>query len=180
MKKQLKYAGLIAVILGLAAASHAVAQDGSRGARHVRADLNGYQEVNSISTTGVGRFIASIDGGESDHHLRAQLPGLEGATTIQAHIHFAQRSVNGAVHAFLCGGGGKPLCPSIEGTVTGEITAADVLASVPDRGIEAGAFEEFVQAIRAGHTYANVHTSKWPGGEIRGQIHDRDQKESVP
>jgi hypothetical protein len=179
MKKQLKYAGLIAVILGLAAASQAVVQDESRGARHVRADLNGYQEVNSISTTGVGRFTASIDDENQIITFELSYSGLEGATTTQAHIHFAQRSVNGAIHAFLCGGGGQPLCPSIEGTVTGEITAADVLASVPDRGIEAGAFEEFVRAIRAGHTYANVHTNKWPGGEIRGQIHDRDQKESV-
>jgi hypothetical protein len=41
VQKQLKYAGLI-VILGLAAASYAMAQVESRGARHVRADLNGY------------------------------------------------------------------------------------------------------------------------------------------
>ena len=179
MKKHLKYVGLIAVMLVLAAASHTVAQDESRGARTVRADLNGYQEVNSISTTGVGSFTASIDDENQSITYELSYSGLEGLTTAQAHIHFAQRSVNGAVHAFLCGGGGKPPCPSIEGTVTGVITAADVLASVPDRGIEAGAFEEFVRAIRAGHTYANVHTSKWPGGEIRGQIHDRDQKESV-
>lgn len=72
------------------------------------------------------------------------------------------------------------MCPATEGTVTGVIDAADILPAVPDRGIEAGAFEEFVKAIRAGHTYVNVHTTKWPGGEIRGQIHDRDQKESVP
>jgi CHRD domain len=179
VKKQLKYAGLVAVVLGLAAASYAVAQNESSGARHVRADLNGYQEVNSISTTGVGRFTANIDDENQIITFELSYSGLEGTTTSQAHIHFAQRSVNGGIHAFLCGGGGKPLCPSIEGTVTGEITAADVLAAVPDRGIEAGAFEEFVRAIRAGHTYANVHTTKWPGGEIRGQIHDRDQKESV-
>ena len=177
MKNQSKYAGLITVILGLAAGPYAVAQDGSPGARHVRADLNGFQEVNSISTTGQGRFTASIDDLNQIITFELSYSGLEGETTIQAHIHFAQRSVNGAVHAFLCGGGGKPACPAIEGTVTGEITAADVLASVPDRGIEAGAFGEFVKAIRAGHTYANVHTNKWPGGEIRGQIQDRDQKE---
>lgn len=105
--------------------------------------------------------------------------GLEGTSTNAAHIHFAQRSVNGGVVAFLCGGGDKPACPPIEGTVTGQIDAADVLAAVPDRGIEAGAFDEFVKAIRAGHTYANVHTDKWPGGEIRGQIHDSDQRESI-
>ena len=34
----------------------------------------------------------------------------------------------------------------------------------------AAEFAELVKAIRAGLTYANVHTSKFPGGEIRGQI----------
>ena len=24
--------------------------------------------------------------------------------------------------------------------------------------------------MRAGHAYANVHSTKWPGGEIRAQI----------
>ena len=43
MKKQLKYAGLITAILGLAATPYAVAQGESRGARHVSADLNGYR-----------------------------------------------------------------------------------------------------------------------------------------
>jgi CHRD domain-containing protein len=177
VKKLLKFAGLVTAILGFAAASYPVAQ--GPGARHVSADLNGYQEVNSISTTGKGAFTASIDDENQLITYELSYSGLEGTTTTQAHIHFAQRSVNGAIHAFLCGGGGKPPCPAIEGTVTGEIAAADVLPSVPDRGIEAGAFEEFVQAIRAGHTYANVHTNKWPGGEIRGQIQDRDQREFV-
>ena len=38
------------------------------------------------------------------------------------------------------------------------------------QGIEPGAIGELVAAIRAGHTYVNVHSSKWPGGEIRAQI----------
>src|SRR5688572_5669432 len=178
VKNHLTFAGLMTVILGLAV-SYPTAQAGPSGPRQVRADLNGYQEVSSISTTGVGRFTASI---EDDNRIITYVltyAGLEGATTTAAHIHFAQRSVNGGVNAFLCGGGDKPPCPATEGTVEGEIDAADVLGAVPDRGIEPGAFEEFVQAIRAGHTYVNVHTDKWPGGEIRGQIHDRDQKEFV-
>jgi hypothetical protein len=31
--------------------------------------------------------------------------------------------------------------------------------------------------MRAGHTYANAHSNRWPNGEIRGQINDRDQRE---
>jgi hypothetical protein len=173
----MKYAGLITVILGLAAASYAVAQGDASGPRNVRAYLNGYQEVTSISTTGEGLFTASIDDENRLITYELSYAALEGTTTNASHIHFAQRSVNGGVIAFLCGGGDKPPCPPTEGTVTGVIDAADVLVS--DRGIEAGAFEEFVQAIRAGHTYVNVHTNKWPGGEIRGQIHDRDQREFV-
>jgi hypothetical protein len=38
------------------------------------------------------------------------------------------------------------------------------------QGIEAGAFAEIVAAIKEGTAYANVHSTKWPGGEIRGQL----------
>jgi hypothetical protein len=36
-----------------------------------------------------------------------------------------------------------------------------------------------VEALRDGLTYANVHTTKFPGGEVRGQVkvgrlHDKD------
>ena len=55
---------------------------------------------------------------------------------------------------------------------TGTITAADVLNTVAGgvpQGIAAGEFDELVKAIRAGRTYANVHSTNWPGGEIRAQ-----------
>ena len=55
--------------------------------------------------------------------------------------------------------------------VTGTIHAADVIATIPDQGIEAGEFNKLVTAILAGKTYVNIHTAKFPGGEIRGQIH---------
>ena len=43
-----------------------------------------------------------------------------------------------------------------------------------NQGIAAGEFDELVRAIRAGVTYANVHSEKFPGGEIRGQIEGGD------
>ena len=131
MNKQMKYAGLITVSLGLATASYAVAQGGSSGPRNVRADLNGYQEVTSISTTGEGGFRANIDDENRLITYELSYAALEGTTTTQSHIHFAQRSVNGGIHCVPLRGGGKPPCPPTEGTVTGVISAADVLASSP-------------------------------------------------
>jgi hypothetical protein len=58
------------------------------------------------------------------------------------------------------------------GTVTGTINAANIGAGAAGQGIAAGEFGETVRAIKAGVVYANVHSSKFPGGEIRGQVDD--------
>jgi hypothetical protein len=46
----------------------------------------------------------------------------------------------------------------------------DVTNLANERGISAGEFDELLKAIRAGATYVNVHSTRWPGGEIRSQI----------
>ena len=93
----------------------------------------------------------------------------------QSHIHFGQRHVAGGISVFLCsnlgnGPAGTAPCPgTTSGVVTGTIMADDVIGPGP-QGITAGEFDELVRAIRAGATYANVHTTTFPAGEIRGQI----------
>ena len=54
----------------------------------------------------------------------------------------------------------------------GNAACADVVGPA-DQGIDPGEFGELVRAIRAGATYANVHTDKYPGGEIRAQLKRR-------
>ena len=98
-----------------------------------------------------------------------------GGSVLFAHIHFGARGVNGGVIAFLCGGGSKPACPP-SGTVSGTIVAADIVGPNA-QGIETGSFDEAVRAIRAGAVYANVHTTRWSGGEIRGQVNDANQRD---
>ena len=159
----------------LAAATFAVAGDG--GKTQFKSDaLTGFQEVagpGTISTIGTGTFDAVVDG--DTIHYTLTYSDLEGGPVLFAHIHFGARGFSGGVSAFLCGGGGKPACPPSPATVTGDITAADVIGPTA-QGIEAGSFDEVVRALRAGAIYANVHTTRWPAGEVRGQVNDSNQR----
>jgi hypothetical protein len=153
----------VVALLAIGAPAGVVAQ-GTFDAR-----LSGFQEVPPISTNGNGRFSANVAGSGADLRIEYELrySGL-GAPATAAHVHFGQRGVSAAVSAFLCGGGNKPACPA-EGTVTGTIRAGDVIGP-ENRGIAAGQIDELVRAMRAGVTYANVHSTQYPEGEIRGQI----------
>jgi hypothetical protein len=139
------------------------------------ASLNGFHETPSISSTGYGSFDAKLVDAATLHYVFTYA-GLEGGASLFAHVHFGQVGFAGGVSFFLCGGGGKPACPNVEGTVEGDVTAADVVGPNA-QGIEPGSFDEIVNAMRAGHAYANIHTTRWPTGEIRGQINNSDQKE---
>jgi hypothetical protein len=136
----------------------------------LRAKLVGYSEVPAVSTKAKGSFRAEINGNTIDYRLKYS--GLEGDVKF-AHIHFAQEDVNGGVAAFLCGGGDKPACPQ-SGEVRGTIDSADVIGPA-DQGIAAGEIGELIRAIENGKTYANVHSSKFPNGEMRGQIEGEDE-----
>jgi hypothetical protein len=148
---------------------------GDRG--RFSADLTGYEEVPSLSTAASGSFKARLGPGPViNYELRYQ--DIQNA--FAAHIHLGQKAANGGVSAFLCGGGDKPLCPPTGGTVSGTIDAADVTGPT-SQGIAPGEIQELIDAMNAGVTYANVHTTDgdmtpnegpgdFPGGEIRGQI----------
>jgi hypothetical protein len=56
------------------------------------------------------------------------------------------------------------------GSVTGTLTQAQI-QTIAGQGIGgATEFAEVAQAIRNLLAYANVHSSRFPGGEIRGQL----------
>ncbi|WP_165439898.1 CHRD domain-containing protein [Micromonospora kangleipakensis] len=146
----------------------------------VRAKLSGFQEDPlTISTPGSGRFVAHIDERDKEIEFRLSYEDLEGDVQ-QAHIHFGGRHQSGGIAVFLCSNlkdakGGAPHgvqpCPKSPATIEGTIKPGDVIGPA-DQGIQPGEFDELVDAIEAGVTYANVHTSKYPAGEIRGQISD--------
>jgi CHRD domain len=177
MRKLMLHAGLVAALLLIfGAGSYAVAHGGKRNVKSE--DMTGYLEAPSVSTVASGDFRARINDSTDTVEFRLEYEGLEADAT-QAHIHFGQRSVSGGISVWLCSNlpspptpAGLQACPLRGGTVTGTFTASDVVGP-SGQGIAAGEFEELVAAIRAGVTYANVHSTKFPPGEIRGQLNDR-------
>lgn len=177
------YAILFAMGLGVsltAAGALVVASDDDDG-EEFEASLRGFQEVPAISTTGRGTFRAVLSEDETSLRYTLTYSGLVG-DVLQAHIHLGQKGVNGGVSAFLCetsaasdpfpegAAGDAPTCPQ-SGSVTGTLTAVNVVGPSA-QGIAPGEFGELVAAMEAGVTYANLHSTRWPGGEIRGQISD--------
>jgi len=145
-------------------------------AEQIGALLTGYEESPSVSTTATGEFTATIAPDGDTIFYSETFSGLQGTVT-QSHIHVGQLGVNGSIVIFLCQTaanpdptGLAPQCPQ-EGTVSGTLTAANVIAgSMAPQQLAAGDLAAVVTAIRAGAAYANVHTTPSPGGEIRGQI----------
>lgn len=140
----------------------------------VRVPLVGYNEVPSVSSPARGVFVARIDARAGRIAYELSYAGLE-ATPLQAHIHVGQQHTNGGISTFLCDSetnpdptGGAPRCPAA-GSVSGLITSGNVIGPNA-QGLSPGEFAELVAAIRAGAAYVNVHTTRFPGGEIRGQV----------
>ena len=102
-------------------------------AEQIGALLTGYEESPAVSTTGTGEFTATIAPDGDTIYYSETFSGLQGTVT-QSHIHVGQLGVNGSVVIFLCQTttnpdptGLAPQCPQ-EGTVSGTITAANVIA----------------------------------------------------
>ncbi|HET7809692.1 MAG TPA: CHRD domain-containing protein [Steroidobacteraceae bacterium] len=189
MRNRISRTGVACAVAALLGAGSLMADDGNhdrghdRGRFMVSGELVGYQEVPALSTTARGRFVAWVDTRANTLTYRLKYDALEGDVT-QAHVHFGQHGVNGGISFFLCsnlgnGPAGTQACPAAPGEVSGVITAEQVIGPGPvttptpgpGQGIEPGAFEEIAAAIREGVAYANVHSTKWPGGEIRAQLH---------
>jgi hypothetical protein len=189
MRQHISYAVLIAAIAaglstqvqGRASEGPAIGeQDASffsflqgrgRGDR-VFANLQPENEIPAVSSVAQGRFAAEIDDESVEYQLSFE--GLQGTIT-QAHIHFGQQFANGGIMVWLCGTATNPgpagtqVCPQ-SGTITGTITAENVVATGGAQQIANGEFAEFLAALKKELAYANVHTNLSGSGEIRGQI----------
>lgn len=149
--------------------------------------LNGFKEaVAPVSTTGTGTFHATINKDETEIEYVLTFENLEGDVR-QAHIHIGHPQNAGGIVLWLCDSAANP-SPSATtpectvddptnlraGRVTGTLTAADVQAQTANGIAGPAEWSEVLGLIRAGRTYANVHSTKFPPGEIRSQIDNGD------
>lgn len=170
----------LAIVLCLLASAAAAAVTAQQGFKAIKEHLSGYEEVPAVSTGASGRFTATISNDASQIDWELSYGDLEGAVQ-QAHIHLGSAGVNGGISVFLCtnlgnGPAGMQGCPAAPATISGTILAADVSPNIPataaarNQGLNTGEIAELIAAMRAGVTYVNVHTTMWPGGEVRSQI----------
>jgi len=153
--KSIGFWAIAAVMANLLAAPIANSQT-----ERFSASLGGENEVPPINTAGTGAFDMTI---QDTITFSLTFSGLSSPLTV-AHLHFAPSKVAGGVMIFLCGGGNQPACPAAtEGTITGTITAANVTGP-GGQGITPGDLDSALEAVRSDLSYANMHTTNFPGG----------------
>ena len=113
----------------------------------VKASLKGSQETPANKSKGTGSFTGTVVEKGKSKTLKWKLTfkSLSGPATA-AHIHMGKKGKAGNVIVPLC----TPCKSGAHGTA--KVT------------------EAIVNALEHHKAYANVHTAKYPNGEIRGQI----------
>ncbi len=127
----------------------------------LRAVMTGAEEVPVDASNASGEAIFVVYADRIEYTLTARNLG----TAVSAsHIHLGFRGVAGPVILFLFN---STTQGTFTGKVTGTITETDLIPQ-PTRGLST--FSDAISAVLGGRTYANLHTARVPGGEIRGQI----------
>jgi hypothetical protein len=158
---------LFALVLAYAAPQAAVAQ------QTLFAHLRAFDEVPAIFSPAGGFFNATVSADGTSISYTLEYHNLAG-NVLQSHIHIGQPGVNGGIFVFLCsnlgnGPAGTQPCPPDPATISGTITADNIIA-VGNQGIPKGGLVQVLRTIKFGRAYANLHTDLYPGGEMRGQV----------
>jgi len=179
-----KLASLVLIVLCLSVTMVVFGDD----ANTFKATLRGINETpGPVATQATGSFTATLSSDGTTLSYTVTYANLN-AQVLFSHIHFGLAKETGGIMVFLCGPpAGTPMtgppagfpnppaCPdTLSGTVSGTVTAANVVGPNSQGITPAADFAKVVQAMREGAAYVNVHSSRSPGGEIRGPVRTGD------
>jgi hypothetical protein len=140
--------------------------------------LSGFSEIPAVLSEGQGTLDLRLDRSAKTVTYTLTFSNLSAPVT-QSHIHFGKVHVAGGVMVFFCtnlsnGPAGTPACPAGGGTVTGTLTAASVVGPTA-QNVTAGDFDALEDALETNSAYANLHTTAFPAGEVRGEVRRADR-----
>jgi hypothetical protein len=177
----------LAIAAFLLLGTHGNADD--RNPQQFFASFSGFQEIGGLGAgeTGAifspaqGQLSLTVDTVAQTISFQLTYSGFTN-TVAQSHIHFGKRHVAGGIIVFFCANppltppAGTQACPLGSGTVSGTIIPTNVIGPAA-QNITAGNFNALVAAIKSNTAYGNIHTTAFPAGEIRGQIHGSDEQD---
>ena len=127
--------------------------------KQFNAKLSGQQEVPPVQTTSSG--MAWFKPMQDKVWFKLNVTDMQGVT--QAHIHTGKQGENGPVVVTLY----KSATPQ---PINGKLSYGNITANLLEGPMKGKQISDLATALSNGGTYVNVHTEKYPNGEIRGQI----------
>jgi CHRD domain len=158
--RRLPLLGLILFATGLVTAGCNNATD---GVTIYQAPLTGSGEVPTRSTPADGAVGFNVEG--NTVHYSIETHSITGV--IGAHVHSGAAGSNGPIAIALYPRPGV----NFSATPTGGVDGVLIQGSFQASDVVGISFETLLSEMRDGTAYANVHTTQFPGGEIRGQVH---------
>ncbi len=127
-----------------------------------KAALSGKDEVPAVKTKGKGDIVLKLskDGKELSYVLKVK--GLENIRA--AHIHVGKKGEEGVPVAGLIAG------PAKEGKFSGILAKGTITDKELIGPLAGKTLGDLVTMIKDDDAYVNVHTTKDPNGEIRGEL----------
>ncbi len=159
--KKIVAAVFAVLLLSVVAASGAAAAKNAKKFAF-QAMLSGAEIVPAATTEGTGAATFQPEKKETAIRYSLKVKDIENVTA--AHIHTGAMGVNGPPVVNLFTG------PKKEGKFSGKLATGTITAADLHGALEGKTVADLVRMMRDGELYVNVHTDRYPDGEIRGQI----------
>jgi hypothetical protein len=151
----------VVALAGLASVS---CNDALEGKEVFVANLSGAEEVPARPTGATGSVQIIVEGDSISYSL--EIDDITAVTAAHIHAGPGAPGVNGPVRLFLY--------PPRQGDPAPQVTTSEKIilaqATVPSSNVNGITFQELLEAMRSGNAYVNVHTTQFPGGEMRGTV----------